>query len=60
MDTTTLPTDLHIILSDIVQGAGNITDLFPYFMQHAKQLYPHIDYINDLKKISDLTNPSQW
>ncbi|OAD59989.1 hypothetical protein WN48_07834, partial [Eufriesea mexicana] len=60
IEATTLSTDLYITLNDIIQGAGHVTDLIPYFMRHIKQMYPHIDYINELKKISDLTNPSHW
>ncbi|EZA53186.1 ATP-dependent RNA helicase SUV3-like protein, mitochondrial [Ooceraea biroi] len=59
-ETQTLPVDLHIVLSDILQGAGNITDIFPYFIRHAKQIFPHIDCLDDLKKISDLRNPAGW
>lgn len=52
--------DLHIVLSDILQDAGNVTDIFPYFLRHAKQMFPHIDCIDDLKKISDLRSPASW
>ncbi|XP_076762122.1 suv3 RNA helicase [Xylocopa sonorina] len=55
-----LPTDLHIVLKDIIVGAGNITDIFPYFLRYAKQMYPHIDCLDELKKISDLRNPCYW
>lgn len=58
--TESLPVALHIVLSDILQDAGNVTDIFPYFLQHAKQMFPHIDCIDDLKKISDLRSPASW
>jgi len=31
-----LPSELHIKLSDIINGYGTATDLFPFFLQHAK------------------------
>ncbi|XP_054766320.2 ATP-dependent RNA helicase SUPV3L1, mitochondrial-like isoform X2 [Lytechinus pictus] len=52
--------DLHIILSDILVGAGHIDDIFPYFIRHARQIFPALDCMDDLKKISDLTDPAQW
>lgn len=60
IESESLPADLHVILSDLTQGVGHITDLFPYFLRHTKQMYPHIDYLEELKKISDLRNPPQW
>lgn len=60
VESETLPTDLHIIISDISRKAGNITDIFPYFLRHAKQVYPHIECLDELKKISDLRNPPNW
>lgn len=60
LQTKSLPVDLHVILSDIIQGAGHITDIFPYYIRHAKEIFPHIDCIEDLKKISDLRTPVNW
>lgn len=60
LGTESLPVDLYIVLSDILQGSGNIADIFPYFISHAKQIFPHIDCLDDLKKISDLRNPASW
>ncbi|XP_020281676.1 ATP-dependent RNA helicase SUV3 homolog, mitochondrial [Pseudomyrmex gracilis] len=60
LKTESLPVDLHVIMSDILQGAGNVTDIFPYFIRHVKQIFPHIDCLDDLKKISDLRNPATW
>ena len=37
-----LPTDLHIILSDIICGRGTVMDLFPYFLQHARKVNVNI------------------
>ncbi|KAM3968178.1 suv3 RNA helicase [Aphomia sociella] len=55
-----LPPDLHIIISDILQGAGHVDDLFPYFLRHARLAFPHLDCLDDLKKISDLRTPANW
>ncbi|KAK2589289.1 hypothetical protein KPH14_007841 [Odynerus spinipes] len=60
VETQPLPTDLHIVLSDILQNAGNITDIFPYFLRFAKKLFPHMECLDDLKKISDLRSPANW
>ncbi|XP_026746413.1 ATP-dependent RNA helicase SUV3 homolog, mitochondrial isoform X2 [Trichoplusia ni] len=55
-----LPPDLHITISDIIQGAGHVDDLFPYFLRHARLAFPHLDCLDDLKKISDLRTPANW
>jgi len=49
-----------VIFSDIIQGAGHIDDIFPYFLRHAKLMFPHLDCMDDLKKISDLREPANW
>lgn len=55
-----LPTELYIKIYDIIHGAAHFDDLFPYFLKHAREIYPHLDCMNDLKKISDLSNPANW
>ncbi|RVE42605.1 hypothetical protein evm_012746 [Chilo suppressalis] len=55
-----LPPDLHITISDILQDAGHVDDLFPYFLRHARLAFPHLDCLDDLKKISDLRTPANW
>ncbi|XP_061735872.1 ATP-dependent RNA helicase SUPV3L1, mitochondrial isoform X2 [Nerophis ophidion] len=60
LELTTLPADLHIILSDILCGAGHIDDIYPYFMRHAKTIFPMLDCMDDLRKISDLRVPANW
>ncbi|XP_061670301.1 ATP-dependent RNA helicase SUPV3L1, mitochondrial isoform X1 [Syngnathoides biaculeatus] len=60
LEVTSLPADLHIILSDICCGAGHIDDIYPYFMRHAKQIFPMLDCMDDLRKISDLRVPANW
>lgn len=29
-------------------------------MRHAKQMFPHLECMDDLKKISDLRTPANW
>ncbi|XP_041651421.1 ATP-dependent RNA helicase SUPV3L1, mitochondrial [Cheilinus undulatus] len=60
LEVTSLPADLHIMLSDICYGAGHIDDIYPYFMRHAKQIFPMLDCMDDLRKISDLRVPANW
>lgn len=60
LEAETLPADLHVVISDILQSAGHVTDIFPYFLRHAKQMFPHLDCMDDLKKISDLRTPANW
>lgn len=60
IESTNLPVDLHVIFCDILQGAGHVDDIFPYFLQHAKQIFPHLDCMDDLKQISDLREPANW
>lgn len=60
VESCSLPVDLHIVLSDILQGSGHVDDVFPYFLRHAKTMFPHIDCLDDLRKISDLRTPASW
>ncbi|GJQ83874.1 hypothetical protein Trydic_g6752 [Trypoxylus dichotomus] len=60
LEAKTIPADLHVVISDILQGAGHVTDIFPYFLRHAKQMFPHLDCMDDLRKISDLRSPANW
>lgn len=60
LEAEALPVDLHVVISDILQGAGHVDDIFPYFIRHAKQTFPHIECMDDLKKISDLRTPANW
>ncbi|XP_059926828.1 ATP-dependent RNA helicase SUPV3L1, mitochondrial [Gadus macrocephalus] len=60
LEMNALGAALHIILNDICCGAGHIDDIFPYFMLHAKQIFPMLDCMDDLRKISDLRVPANW
>ena len=37
-----------------------MTDLFPYFYQHAVKMFPHLNCMDDLIQLSDLSEPSNW
>ncbi|XP_034044385.1 ATP-dependent RNA helicase SUPV3L1, mitochondrial [Thalassophryne amazonica] len=60
LEVESLPAELHVILSDICCGAGHVDDIFPYFMHHAKQIFPMLDCMDDLRKLSDLRVPANW
>ncbi|XP_064466050.1 ATP-dependent RNA helicase SUPV3L1, mitochondrial-like isoform X2 [Ornithodoros turicata] len=60
MESEHLPVDLHIVFSDLLQGGSHVDDLFPYFLQHAKQIFPHLECMEELQKISDLRLPGNW
>ncbi|NXG08149.1 SUV3 helicase, partial [Sakesphorus luctuosus] len=67
MESSSVSADLHIILNDICCDAGklvcpvgHVDDLFPFFLRHAKQIFPMLDCMDDLRKISDLRLPPNW
>ncbi|XP_028651800.1 ATP-dependent RNA helicase SUPV3L1, mitochondrial [Erpetoichthys calabaricus] len=60
LELESIDADLHIVLNDICCGAGHQDDLFPYFMRHAKQIFPMLECMDDLRKISDLRLPANW
>lgn len=60
LEAKPLPVEMHIVFNDVLQGAGNPSDLFPYFLKHAKMMFPHLECMDDLKKISDLRSPANW
>ena len=44
----------------VPQDAGHTDDLIPYFLRHARTIFPHLECMDDLKKISDLREPANW
>uniref|UniRef100_A0A674EMG0 ATP-dependent RNA helicase SUPV3L1, mitochondrial n=1 Tax=Salmo trutta TaxID=8032 RepID=A0A674EMG0_SALTR len=56
LELNTLSTDECVCLC----SPGHIDDLYPYFMRHAKQIFPMLDCMEDLRKISDLRVPANW
>ncbi|XP_045639452.1 ATP-dependent RNA helicase SUPV3L1, mitochondrial [Ursus americanus] len=60
MQSHSLDVDIHIILNDICFSAAHVDDLFPFFLRHAKQIFPVLECKDDLRKISDLRIPPNW
>ena len=48
--------------SDILAGSDerHIDDIFPYFLTHARKVFPHLECMEDLRMISDLSDPTNW
>lgn len=44
----------------IFSPPGHIDDIYPYFIRHARQIFPMLDCMDDLRKISDLRVPANW
>lgn len=59
-DNNVLPPELHIVLADIIFGKTHPDDLYPYFLKHARQVFPHLECMEELKKISDSRLPHTW
>uniref|UniRef100_A0A0N5AMU9 ATP-dependent RNA helicase SUV3 homolog, mitochondrial n=1 Tax=Syphacia muris TaxID=451379 RepID=A0A0N5AMU9_9BILA len=38
----------------------NVDTLFPFFLTHARKVFPHLVCIEDLRMISNLTQPHNW
>ena len=60
LESASLPADLHITLSDITNKADHVDSIFPFFMQHARIVFPHLECIDELRHISNLTTPVNW
>lgn len=60
LNADNLEVDFQIVCSDLIRGSGHVTDIFPYFLQHAKQVFPHLECMDELQKISDLRLPANW
>ncbi|VBB29498.1 unnamed protein product [Acanthocheilonema viteae] len=51
---------ITIIISDILNKARDVDSIYPYFIEHAKRVYPHLECEKELKTLSDLTKPYNW
>uniref|UniRef100_A0A0G2K9R3 ATP-dependent RNA helicase SUPV3L1, mitochondrial n=1 Tax=Rattus norvegicus TaxID=10116 RepID=A0A0G2K9R3_RAT len=58
MQSHSLDVDIHIVLNDIC--FTHVDDLFPFFLRHAKQIFPVLECKDDLRQISDLRRPPNW
>jgi ATP-dependent RNA helicase SUPV3L1/SUV3 len=48
-----LPVDLHVTFSDIIAGACHLDNLLSFLIQHEKKAFPHLECLDELKKITD-------
>jgi ATP-dependent RNA helicase SUPV3L1/SUV3 len=48
-----LPVDLHVTFSDIIAGACHLDNLLSFLIQHEKKAFPHLELLDELKKITD-------
>lgn len=60
LDLPNLKPELRVLFSDIKNHDYSVDLLFSYFLEHARLLYPHLDSQDDMKLISDLTQPHNW
>lgn len=58
--SASLPPELYVKFCDIIDGHGHVSDLFPFFLSHARAAFPHIECHEELRKISDLGMPHTW
>ncbi|GMT31178.1 hypothetical protein PFISCL1PPCAC_22475, partial [Pristionchus fissidentatus] len=60
MNITSLEPALAVTLVNIIQDKHDVERLFPYFLSHARRIFPHLEAMDDLRIISDLTQPHNW
>ncbi|KAK6732086.1 hypothetical protein RB195_016453 [Necator americanus] len=51
---------LLVLFHDIIKEGHDVDRLFPYFLAHARKVFPHLEAMDDLRMISDLTQPHNW
>lgn len=51
---------ISVTISDIVHNGHSVDTLFPFFLTHARKVFPHLVCIEDLRMISNLTQPHNW
>ncbi|KAK6029688.1 hypothetical protein OSTOST_04204, partial [Ostertagia ostertagi] len=51
---------LLVLFQDIIRGSTDVESLFPFFLAHARKVFPHLEAMDDLRMISDLTQPHNW
>ncbi|KAK0429328.1 hypothetical protein QR680_011322 [Steinernema hermaphroditum] len=51
---------LQVTFCDVINSNHSVDILFPFFLAHAKKVFPHLESIDDLRLISDLTRPHNW
>ncbi|UYV68605.1 SUPV3L1, partial [Cordylochernes scorpioides] len=43
-----------------IENPASLAALIPFFLQHAKNIFPHLSCLPSLKQISDLRHPANW
>ncbi|KAL3120609.1 hypothetical protein niasHT_007901 [Heterodera trifolii] len=51
---------LRITFSDIKNQEQSVDSLYPFFVKHARCVFPHLECLKELQVISDLTQPHNW
>nr|CDJ82951.1 DNA RNA helicase domain containing protein [Haemonchus contortus] len=51
---------LLVLFQDIIKEGHDVECLFPFFLAHARKVFPHLEAMDDLRMISDLTQPHNW
>ncbi|CAD5215396.1 unnamed protein product [Bursaphelenchus okinawaensis] len=60
LDPTQRGPALEVLLNDIKDHGHSVDLLFPQFLEHSKRVFPHLEALEELKHISDLTQPHTW
>ncbi|GMR31565.1 hypothetical protein PMAYCL1PPCAC_01760, partial [Pristionchus mayeri] len=61
LDISMLDPKLVEILRDNIHGKSKDVDqLFPFFLSHAKRIFPHLESMEELRNVSDLRQPHNW
>lgn len=59
-DINAIEVPLRVTFSDIKLHDHNIDVLFPFFISHARKVFPHLECMDQLKSTSDMTQPHNW
>jgi len=52
--------ELYVVFNDIIENKLHVDELFSYFIKYCKEIFPHLNCLEELKKISDFTSPIHW
>ena len=52
--------EVERLLARIHKDHRHIDDLFPYFMDWCRSLYPHLTSVPQLERSCDLSHPAEW
>lgn len=51
---------IEVLFSDIKKHNHSVDLLFPHFLEHSRRIFPHLESLEELRHISDLTQPHTW